>query len=137
MMNRLIMLAACAVLATTGIASAGTRYYNNQSNGFAQPDASKVKVVAGVVAGGGTGYGSGFQVSHPETGEYVITINSGIFKECPVINITPAGTNTSPPLANLYGYSCANGTVTLTILMIGSTTGTLENNAFHFTAIQP
>jgi hypothetical protein len=136
MMNRLMMLAACAVLATTGIASASTHYYN-PSYGVAQPDKASVKVVAGVVSGSGTGYGSGFSVAHPSTGEYVITINSGVFKQCPVINVTPAGTNTSPPLANLYGYSCGSSGISMTILMIGSTNGDLENNAFHFTAIQP
>jgi hypothetical protein len=136
MMNRLMMLAACAVLATTGIASAAT-HYSNAPSGVAQPDKASVKVVAGVVSGSGTGYGSGFQVNHPSTGEYEITINNGIFKQCPVINITPAGGNTSPPLANLYSYSCGSSGISMTILMIGSTNGDLENNSFHFTAIQP
>jgi hypothetical protein len=136
MMNRLMMLAACAVLATTGIASATTRYAT-PSYGVAQPDTAKVKVIAGVVNGNGTSYGSGFQVSHPSTGEYVITINSGVFKACPVINVTPAGGNTSPPLANLYSYGCGASGVSMTVLIVGSTNGSLEDNAFHFTAIQP
>jgi hypothetical protein len=136
MMNRLMMLAACAVLATTGIASA-TTHYSNPSYGVAQPDKAS-KVVGGIVnQNGGIVYGSGFAVSHPETGEYVITMNSGVFKTCPVISVTPAGTNTSPPLANLYSYGCGSGGVSLTILMIGSTNGDLENNSFQFTAMQP
>jgi hypothetical protein len=136
MMNRLMMLAACAVLATTGIASAAT-HYSNPSYGVVQPDKAS-KVVAGIVnQNGGIVYGSGFSVSHPETGEYVITINSGVFKTCPVVNVTPAGTNTSPPLANLYSYGCGSSGVSLTILMIGSTNGDLENNSFQFTAMQP
>lgn len=136
MTNRLILLAACALFATTGMASASPRY--NPSYGVAQPDKSGgVKVVAGVVTGSGSGYGSGFQVSHPETGEYVISIPSGTFKQCPVVNVTPAGTNGAPPLANLYGYNCTNSGVTLTILILGSTNGDAEDNAFHFTAIQP
>jgi hypothetical protein len=136
MMNRLMMLAACAVLATTGIASA-TTHYATPSYGVVQPDKS-TKVVAGIVnQNGGIVYGSGFAVSHPETGEYVITMNSGVFKHCPVISITPAGTNTSPPLANLYSYGCGSGGVSLTVLMIGSTNGSLEDNSFHFTATQP
>ncbi|HLY01978.1 MAG TPA: hypothetical protein VKR56_05710 [Candidatus Cybelea sp.] len=137
MMNRLMMLAACAVLATTGIASATTRYYNTPAYGVAQPDKT-TKVLGGIVnQNGGIVYGSGFSVSHPSTGEYVITINNGVFKTCPVVNITPAGTNTSPPLANLYSYGCGSGGVSLTVLMIGSTNGDLENNSFQFTAMQP
>jgi hypothetical protein len=136
MMNRLMMLAACAVLATTGIASA-TTHYSNPSYGVVQPDKAS-KVVAGIInQSGGIVYGSGFKVSHPETGEYVITMTSGVFKACPVVNITPAGTNTSPPLANLYSYGCGSSGVSLTVLMIGSTTGTLEDNSFQFTAMQP
>jgi len=135
-MNRLMMLAACAVLATTGIASA-TTHYSNPSYGVVQPDKAS-KVVAGIInQSGGIVYGSGFKVSHPETGEYVITMTSGVFKACPVVNITPAGTNTSPPLANLYSYGCGSSGVSLTVLMIGSTTGTLEDNSFQFTAMQP
>jgi len=136
MMNRLMMLAACAVLATTGIASA-TTHYTNPSYGVVQPDKGGIRVVTGVVTGSGTGYGSGYQVSHPSTGEYVITIGSGVFKQCPVVNITPAGGNTSPPLANLYSYSCGNSGVSMTILIVGSTNGQLEDNSFHFAAIQP
>jgi len=135
-MNRLMMLAACAVLATTGIASA-TTHYTTPSYGVAQPDKVGVKVIAGVVTGNGTGYGSGFQVTHPSTGEYSIVINSGVFKQCPVISVTPAGGNTSPPLANLYSYSCGASGVSMTILIVGSTNGDLEDNSFHFTAIQP
>ena len=131
-----MMLAACAVLATTGIASA-TTHYSNPSYGVVQPDKAS-KVVAGIInQSGGIVYGSGFKVSHPETGEYVITMTSGVFKACPVVNITPAGTNTSPPLANLYSYGCGSSGVSLTVLMIGSTTGTLEDNSFQFTAMQP
>jgi hypothetical protein len=136
MMNRLMMLAACAVLATTGIASA-TTHYPTPSYGVAQPDKAG-KLVGGIVnASGSIVFGSGFLVSHPSTGEYIVTINSGVFKQCPIVNITPAGGNTSPPLANLYSYGCGSGGVAMTILIVGSTNGDLEDNAFHFTAIQP
>lgn len=135
MLNRFITLAICLILATSGTASAATRFA--PQNSFAQPDAKAGQVGGIVNSSGGIVYGSGFQISHPETGEYIVTIGANVFKKCPIVNITPAGTNSSPPLANLYSYGCGAGGVSLTILMIGSTTGQPEDNAFHFTAIQP
>ena len=136
MFDRLIVLTASLTLAATVGASAGT-IYRQPSSGPVQ-SAKGPTLRAGIVSGNGAiVYGSGFEVTHPQTGEYDVTFPSSDFKKCPVISITPAGTGSVAPIANLYGYTCNGSGVQLTILMIGSTNGAAEDNAFHFIATEP
>jgi hypothetical protein len=134
-MNRLIVLAALLAFSASGTASA-TSFYRAPAPGFVT--AAKKMMNGGIVNGNGTiDYGSGFQVQHTQTGEYVVSFGSGVFKSCPVISVTPAGTGSSAPLANIFGYSCSNSGVQFTVLMIGIGNGQAEDNAFHFIAIVP
>lgn len=138
MVHRLVVLAGCLVLAATASASAGS-IYRQPFGAPATPGAKAASGIrAGIVAGNGSVvYGSGFQVSHPQTGEYDISFDASDFKKCPVISITPAGSGSAPPVANLFGYACNASGVQITVLMIGSTNGSAEDNAFHFIAIEP
>jgi hypothetical protein len=136
--HRLVALAGCLALAATASASAGSVYRQPLGAPVTPAAKSSPSLRAGIVAGNGSiVYGSGFQVSHPQTGEYDITFSGGDFKKCPVISITPAGTGSVAPVANLFGYSCSSSGVAITILMIGSTNGAAEDNAFHFIAVEP
>ena len=90
MTNKLVPFAVCLAFVASGTAYAGTRY--SQPSTFIQLDSRMGKVVGGIVNGDGSlVYGKGFQVSHPATGQYVITIPGTAFSKCPVVNVTPAG----------------------------------------------
>jgi hypothetical protein len=133
-MKRLIMLAAGLAFAASAPAMAGGLYRPPVYAAHVQPD-SKSTGQGGIIEANGTiAYGSGFTVAHPETGEYEINFGSGKFKKCPVISVTPAGG--TAPIPNLYYYDCGSGGVQITVL-IENYAGTLEDNAFHFTAVEP
>lgn len=132
-MNRSIMLAACLAFAATIPATAGTIY--RQPFYANQPAAKSTGIKGGIVAGNGeVVYGTGFQVSHPSTGVYEISFDSGEFKKCPLIAVTPAGGQSV--MANLNYYNCNASGLELTIDM-ENYYGGLEDNSFHFIAAQP
>jgi hypothetical protein len=136
-MKQLLVLAAGLVLAATAPAMAGNFYHQSPFQQMGLQPAAKSSASGGIVESNGKiAYGSGFSVSHPATGEYEISYTGG-FKKCPVISVLPAGTQSSEPIANLYGYNCASGGVQFTVLIFGSTTGSPEDSAFHFIAIEP
>lgn len=134
-MNRSIIIAACLALAATVPAAAGNIYRQPVFASQAQPDAKSSAIKGGIVESNGTiAYGSGFTVSHPQTGVYEISFNAGAFKKCPLISVTAAGGQSVMP--NLYYYSCGSGGVQITVEM-ENYYGGLEDNSFHFIAAAP
>ncbi len=60
-----------------------------------------VKTVSGFVYTDGSTYGGGFTVTHPATGEYVITFPAGEFSRFAGMGITGFGINGAVPVVNL------------------------------------
>jgi hypothetical protein len=86
-----------------------------------------------VAADGSIVLGTGFSVSHDGTGEY--TIDVPFFPDCPVVLVTPAGTNGHAPIVNDYNYitcNTAGGEAKIQIRIYSRTDGSLQDNAFHF-----
>lgn len=132
-MKRMIVLAMGLAVALSAPAMAGTISRQPYTNMQAGPMIHST-TQGGIVNGnGGIVYGSGFTVTHSQTGVYGISF-SGTFHKCPLIDALPAGGANVIP--QLYYYNCSNGSVQITILM-ENTSGTLTDNAFHFTAVQP
>jgi hypothetical protein len=81
--------------------------------------------------------GTGFTVSHDGTGKYTLDIPSG-YKGCPVVMVTPVGTNGDIPIVNDFDYiTCGNGEVKIQIAIFGRSSGTYLDNSFNFLVIEP
>ncbi len=124
-MNRFTVFAALA-LASIGSASAGTFYHG--MNGTASP------VVAGgiVASNGSVGRGSGFSVTHPAPGHYVIKFTPGFFPTgCAAMVANPwAG---RPLIANVAVTGCESKAPVFHVI-VQRVDGILEDKHFSFVA---
>ncbi|HEX4012324.1 MAG TPA: hypothetical protein VHX17_00385 [Candidatus Cybelea sp.] len=138
----LIALTASVLLGSTAIALARpvapARFYQPAET-FAQPNhTKKTAIKAGIVnSNGSIVSGTGYSVSHDGAGEYTLDVPAGYFKECPAIDVLPAGLNGHLVIPDVYDYiTCGNnGEVKMQIRLYERAGGALQDNAFHFAMI--
>jgi hypothetical protein len=108
--------------------------------GSTGPQGPGVKTIAGIVNPDGSVNGAiahpSFTVSHPSTGEYVITFPPGTWGTFPVMTVTPFGINgavVDPVVTSELGFG--SGEAIFTIVLSSTTPGlTPQDNAFQFIA---
>jgi hypothetical protein len=139
MLNKLVALTASLTIAASGLASARVVYPNqpfaNPYQAAVRPDRKGPAIKAGIVTSTGSIVaGTGYSVSHDGTGEYTLEVPAGHFKSCPVVIVTPAGLNGHAPIPDDYNYiTCGgNGEVKIQIRINSRTSGSLQDNSFHF-----
>jgi hypothetical protein len=132
----IVAIAASLVMATSAFAS--TLYPSGVQDSATPGKHGKPK--GGIVgADGSIVAGTGYSVSHDNTGQYTLDVPAGYFKDCPVVLATPAGYTSEFPIINDYDYiTCGDlGEVKIQIRVWGRKTGAAQDNAFHFLMSEP
>jgi hypothetical protein len=123
----------------TGGCSGDSAIASVNQSGSVNCQATGVKTIAGAVsASGDVAAGSGFTVTHPNPGEYLVTFPTGTWTGLPLMTVTPWGVSGQYVAADVFFVSVpGNGAATFTIHM-SSTVGaqTLTDNGFMFTAVR-
>jgi hypothetical protein len=101
-----------------------------------EPGFESPRVVAGEVNSEGVILkGTGFTVTHPSAGHFVIHFQPGVFpKGCPVVTATPAFKFANPPLAAVYQSDKLACTNSFRVLLSWAGTDVFTDRPFTFIA---
>ena len=125
------------VAGATGLTGPTGETGSTGRQGSTGPQGPGVKTIAGIVqSDGSVTAGSAFTVSHPSTGEYVITFPPGTWSSLPVMTVTPFGINGAVVApVDFSEVGLGSGEAIFTIRLSSSVPAdTPQDNAFQFIA---